>query len=121
MLLDPPSLIFIMRLHLVSVARRKTAAAGGLAAPAAGHAARGQHAGKQHNNRPRIPPPLQLPAWAEQQVALIQAGATCSSVTEGSGRQLLDAPDVLCCPITGQVCGLYAGEVLCCAVLCCPC
>jgi hypothetical protein len=54
-------------------------------------------------------------------VALIQAGATCSSVTEGSGRQLLDAPDVLCCPITGQVCGLQAGEMLCCAVPCCPC
>ncbi len=102
MLLDPPSLIFIMRLQLISVARRKIAAAGGLAAPAAGQAARGTQAGKQHS-RPRIPPPLPLPDWAQQQMAQLQGSASCRVVQQGAGRQLLDAPDVLCCPITGQV------------------
>ena len=36
LLLDPPSLIFILRLHLLSVARRKVAAAG-----TAGHSGQG--------------------------------------------------------------------------------
>lgn len=96
MLLDPPSLIFLMRLHLTSVARRKIAAA-------QGRGPRGAHSSsKQH--RPHIPPPIQLPAWAAQEMAQLHGGsvAVVQQPSQG-GRTLLDAPDVLCCPITGQV------------------
>lgn len=114
LLLDPPSLIFILRLHLVGVARRKNAAAGALLAPpaAGGRAGRSQQAvSRQH--RPHIPPPVQLPAWAQQEVAQqhgsVAAGSSLQAAGHARGRQLLDAPDALCCPITGQVC---------CAALC---
>jgi hypothetical protein len=121
LLLDPPSLIFIMRLHLVGVARRKNAAAGALLAPPApgARASRSQQAGSRQH-RPHIPPPVQLPAWAQQELAQQQhgsvaAGSSLQAAGHAGGRQLLDAPDALCCPITGQVCC----AMLCCAVLWC--
>lgn len=108
LLLDPPSLIFIMRLHLVGVARRKNAAAGALLAPpaAGGRVSRRQQAGSRQH-RPHIPPPVQLPAWAQQELAQqhgsVAAGSSLQAAGHAGGRQLLDAPDALCCPITGQV------------------
>eukprot|EP00878_Enallax_costatus_P012078 GHUV01012610.1.p1 GENE.GHUV01012610.1~~GHUV01012610.1.p1 ORF type:complete len:274 (+),score=76.14 GHUV01012610.1:207-1028(+) len=142
LILDPPSIIFISRLHLTSVARRKTLAANTAAADSSKPAA-------------RIPPPVELPEWAQQQIqqqqhlqqpqqlhpasssgyeqsngltvctahscsdssdsssssgrVLSGQGASCSEhcSSGGSGssrvRRLEDAPELLCCPITGQV------------------
>jgi hypothetical protein len=102
LLLDPPSLIFITRLHLMSVARRKAAGS------AAGRSTAGSGHSRQHG--PRIPPPVPLPEWAQQELA--STSRACSSTLQQeqhAGRRLLDAPDVLCCPITGQV---WCGAVL---------
>jgi len=97
--LDPPSLIFILRLHLMSVARRKVAAAGGAAG------SDGQGAGGSSQQAARIPPPVQLPAWAHQQLQQQQLAGGSWQPPSTSGRHISDAPDALCCPITGQVRG----------------
>jgi hypothetical protein len=134
LLLDPPSLIFVMRLHLLGVARRKNAAAAALLAPpAAGRTVRSQHSSRHH--RPHIPPPVPLPAWAQQELAQQHSQAASGSLQAvlRTGRQLLDAPDALCCPITGQVrcCAVLPGTMpfgmqchvlksrVCCSI-CCP-
>eukprot|EP00882_Tetradesmus_deserticola_P017413 GHRQ01018653.1.p1 GENE.GHRQ01018653.1~~GHRQ01018653.1.p1 ORF type:complete len:262 (+),score=93.51 GHRQ01018653.1:46-786(+) len=142
-ILDPPSLIFIARLHLTSVARRKIAAATGRGS--------GNSSSSSQKQPSRIPPPVELPAWAQQQqgeqlAAFGHAGGSSrngnssSSSTECSSREppqqgsddssssppgggcgepsrwssaavgacagarrLEDAPESLCCPITGQI------------------
>jgi hypothetical protein len=166
--LDPPSIIFIARLHLTSVARRKFAAAAGRGL------ANGDGGSSSRQKQPsRIPPPVELPVWAQQQQAehlsavghsrsseavARRSGHASSSSSHGreqlqrrsydsSGssssaaggsraeagscstaaaaacseeRRLEDAPELLCCPITGQVgvciAGLYS-LVLCLALL----
>jgi hypothetical protein len=62
-ILDPPSIIFIARLHLTSVARRKFAAVAGRGLANGGSSSSSQ---KQPS---RIPPPVELPAWAQSQQA----------------------------------------------------
>lgn len=146
LILDPPSIIFISRLHLISVARRKSLAADARAAASSKQAA-------------RIPPPVELPDWAKQHIqqqqqqshqpnsqqlktsssqcarsnglpvcsvhtssssssndnsknsSRVMSGQEtscsdrCSSISgsDGRTRRLEDAPELLCCPITGQV------------------
>jgi hypothetical protein len=141
-ILDPPSIIFIARLHLTSVARRKYAAAAGRGI------ANGSSSSSQKQPS-RIPPPVELPEWAQQQQAehlaaaghgsssngaskdssrgqqpsrrshdssgssssaaggsrgdTAIAGSAAAAAAAAGGRRLDDAPDLLCCPITGQV------------------
>eukprot|EP00879_Flechtneria_rotunda_P008635 GHRR01009048.1.p1 GENE.GHRR01009048.1~~GHRR01009048.1.p1 ORF type:complete len:266 (+),score=104.86 GHRR01009048.1:1276-2073(+) len=67
-ILDPPSIIFITRLHLMNVARRKVAAAAGVE----GTVGAGSSRARRSKHPTRIPPPVELPAWAQQQLQQLE-------------------------------------------------